>query len=74
MRTLFAFLGGAVAGAAIALLLAPEKGEVTRGKIRNMVDHGIDEVEKKAQAIRRKTNKTSRVKIATLAEAAKDKL
>ena len=33
-----AFLGGAVAGAVIGLLLAPEKGENTRTKITSAVD------------------------------------
>jgi gas vesicle protein len=33
-----AFIGGAIAGAAIGLLMAPEKGEETRTKISDAVD------------------------------------
>ena len=34
LNILYAFLGGAVVGATAAILFAPEKGEVTRRKIR----------------------------------------
>ncbi|MCL1944167.1 MAG: YtxH domain-containing protein [Candidatus Azobacteroides sp.] len=39
---LLAFLGGAVAGAAIALLYAPEKGTETRKKISDKVKEGAE--------------------------------
>lgn len=37
--SIFAFLGGAVAGAAVALLLAPKSGAETRGMIKEYVDN-----------------------------------
>lgn len=39
-----AFLGGAAIGAVVALLFAPEKGEVTRRKIGRAVSDGKDRV------------------------------
>lgn len=36
---ILAFLGGAVAGAAVALLLAPRRGDETRHMIKEYVDH-----------------------------------
>lgn len=38
-----AFLGGAIAGAAIGLLVAPEKGKDIRGKISKSVEDFLDE-------------------------------
>lgn len=43
-NTLLAFIAGAVAGAAAALLLAPESGEKTRKKIRRKASDVSDKV------------------------------
>lgn len=37
------FLGGAIAGAAIGLLVAPERGKDIRGKITRTVEDFLDE-------------------------------
>ncbi len=42
---ILAFLGGAVAGAAIALLLAPDSGDETRRKIKVFIDKGVQKGE-----------------------------
>ena len=39
-----AIVGGAVAGATAALLLAPEKGEDTRAKLQNSVKELMDNI------------------------------
>ncbi|MCQ2331599.1 MAG: YtxH domain-containing protein [Paludibacteraceae bacterium] len=40
------FLGGALVGAAVALLLAPESGEITREKIAAMVKEKFPQLSK----------------------------
>ncbi len=44
MGIAFAFLGGALAGAGAALLLAPRSGEETRKRIGDAVHHSGDQV------------------------------
>lgn len=39
-----AFLGGAVVGGVVALLLAPQSGKETREQIRDFVDDSVDDV------------------------------
>lgn len=61
LNILYAFLGGAIAGAGAALLFAPEKGEELRSRIKELlhkkglcccdseVDELIDEISEAAQ-------------------------
>lgn len=46
-NTLLAFIGGALVGAAIALLYAPDKGSDTRKKIKNMAEKEFESIKNK---------------------------
>lgn len=58
---LYAFFGGAVVGCAVAVLLAPAKGEDTRKRIKEMlkkkgIDFSDDEVERLVDQISAQIN------------------
>ena len=46
-KTIFAFIAGAAAGAAVALLLAPDSGEKTREKIRSKATDAVGTAKEK---------------------------
>ena len=46
-KGLLAFIGGALVGAATAILLAPDSGENTRRKLRDKVQHEYDHLKEK---------------------------
>lgn len=46
-KGLLAFIGGALAGAAAAILLAPDSGENTRGKLREKAQLEYDHLKEK---------------------------
>ena len=79
--TVLAFLLGAVAGSVAALLLAPEKGEVTRGKIRqgaaDLYGKGRDLVDKSQKELSEKVShvgEKAREKMADVSEGARHQL
>jgi gas vesicle protein len=49
---LFSFLAGAAAGAALGLLFAPDKGSVTREKLRNKAKDLGDEISEKYDSLK----------------------
>ena len=59
----FAFLGGALVGAAVALLLAPEKGEVTRKKIIEKTEKPIEDLKEMTKKAAHKVSKKTAQKV-----------
>lgn len=53
-NSFFAFVAGALAGAAIALLLAPDSGENTRRKLKQAASDGLDAASEKAESLKEK--------------------
>lgn len=52
-RTVIAFLAGAAAGAALGLLLAPEKGEESRKKVKKTAEDYIDKVKERLSNLKK---------------------
>ena len=42
-------IGGMIVGSALALLFAPQSGNELRGKIKDMIDDGVDRMMAKAE-------------------------
>ena len=54
--SLFAFVAGAAAGLTLGMLFAPEKGEVTRRKIKETVGDAADSAKARARLARMELN------------------
>jgi gas vesicle protein len=65
----FAFLGGALAGATTALLLAPTSGEEARRKLLDMANEGKEKVTKVPRAIASAYSQAAEVAKDAFAEA-----
>ncbi len=72
-----ALLAGAAAGVALGVLFAPEKGEVTRAKIKDFAEDTAHDIHVRARHARREMNelkKTLAEQGAELKEDARDKI
>ena len=52
-RTVFALLAGAAAGAVLGILLAPDKGEESRKKVKKTAEDCIDKVKEKLSNLKK---------------------
>ena len=52
-RSVIAFLTGAAAGAVLGILLAPEKGEESRKKVKKTAEEYLDKVKEKLSNIKK---------------------
>jgi len=68
-----AFLGGALAGATAALLLAPSTGEETRGKIKSLAANSKDKVARVPKALKSAYEQASEVAKDAFSEAYQEK-
>ena len=58
VNNFFAFLGGALVGAAVAILLAPEAGEETRKKIKTSFNKEVNNLKDKINDFEIQTKKS----------------
>ncbi len=57
--TIFAFIGGSIAGATVALLTTPKKGEDMRKEIKNFADKKTSELKKNMKKMSEKKQHAS---------------
>lgn len=69
-ETAFAFLAGAATGAIAALLLAPEKGEVSRKRLKE----GAEDLYKKGKELAKETREVVEGKTREVVSAARQKI
>ena len=55
-RTVFALLAGAAVGTVLGILLAPDKGEGTRKKVKKTTEDCIDKVKERLSNIKKENN------------------